>query len=132
MFAAVAGLSPALFNPGGMSGSWMGSTPSGELDQWYPRTFGESFDAKIYSEATPFAYVVALGELDAPPAVMLIVGDDDYFELYDGTAEMFLALRAVGLKPEFRVGDGGHDWSFWRGMEAEAFRFLDTALAPAQ
>ena len=75
----------------------------------------------------PFAYVAGLSPAMDPPKIMLIVGDDDYFQLYDGAAELFLDLRAMGLKPEFRVGDGGHDWAFWRGMEGETFRFLDAA-----
>ena len=128
VFGAVVGLSAGLFKPGGVSWLEAETTAEAEMDAWFPKVFGPHFDVGVYSAQTPFAYAPGMADEAAPPAIMLIVGDDDYFQLHDGAAELYLDLRSMGLKPELRVGDGGHDWTFWRGMEGEAFRFLDAAL----
>ena len=57
--------------------------------------------------------------------ILLAVGDDDFWRLYDGTVEMFTELRRAGLKPELRVADGGHDWDYWRTVAPEVFKFFD-------
>lgn len=38
-------------------------------------------------------------------------GDDDF--LLDRNIEFFHALRNSGIKCQFRVRDGGHDWEYW-------------------
>jgi len=128
MFGAVASLSGAIFKPDGLS--WNQGPPGLTRDgaeDWYPRTFGATFDIDIYRARSPFSLVDEVAALADPPRILLAVGDDDYFELYDGTAEMFLDLRRAGLKPELRVANGGHDWPFWRSMTGEMLRFFDQA-----
>ncbi|MEM6547505.1 MAG: alpha/beta fold hydrolase [Pseudomonadota bacterium] len=132
-FAAVAGLSPAIFMPDGVS--WpdtLATSPTEEQDKWFPRTFGERFDLEIYKAETPFAHLDTMMAAQAQPQVLLTVADDDYFRLHDGTVEMYVELRRRGLKPELRVGDGGHDWDYWRGAAEEAFRFFDGVFHPAE
>jgi S-formylglutathione hydrolase FrmB len=79
----------------------------------------------------PFAHVAAVAALPEPPRIMLTVGDDDFFEHYDGTVEMFMDLRAARLKPELRVADGGHDWEHWRPMAREVLEFIGRGWQPA-
>lgn len=40
------------------------------------------------------------------------IGDDDF--LYAGNAKAFITLRDMNIDHEFRINDGGHDWTFWR------------------
>jgi enterochelin esterase family protein len=125
-FRAVAALSPGLFKPEGLS--WRHGPAlerRANRERWYADIFGTPFDLGLYIAQSPFAYVAQFAEATPRPDILLVVGDDDGLGSYDGTVEMFLELRAAGLKPELRVADGGHDWRFWRAMTPELFRFLD-------
>ena len=125
VFAAAAALSPAIHDPEGVSGRTgpLGATPEAR-ERWYPRTTGPRFDLETFHAQSPFAQVADIGALPAPPRIYLAVGDDDFFDLQEGTVEMYLALRQVGLAPELRVGDGGHDWTYWRSVAPEMLAFL--------
>ena len=124
-FGAIAALSPAIWKPGGVS--WRLSPQFGDaeaLEKWFPRTAGERFDRDLLDAQSPFARVASAARHDPPPRVWLGVGDDDYFDLQDGTAEMYLDLRAHGFTPEFRVIDGKHDWPTWRRMTEDMIRWI--------
>ena len=130
-FGAVAALSAGLFHPDGIS--WEHG-PGGRRwesrDKWYARSFAAPFSLAAYNEASPFAYLPSLQDSASAPDILLIAGDDDEMGAYDGTVEMFLELRRIGLKPELRIGNGGHNHRFWRSMLKETFSFLDQALRP--
>ncbi|MBW4709028.1 esterase family protein [Roseobacter sp. YSTF-M11] len=126
LFGSVVALSPGLFKPGGAS--WRhgpGGARYATRERWYEKTFGEPFNMGRYLVESPFAYAPLAAMSEDMPDVLLAVGDDDYFGAYDGTLEMFLDLRLLGLKPELRVRDGGHDWSFWRAILPETMQFID-------
>ena len=128
-FSAVAALSPAIWMPGGIS--WI-SGPIGETAEerarWYPRTTGESFDMGTFKAQSPFAMLDDVAATGTPPTVYLATGDDDYWDLQDGTVEMYIELRRIGLEPELRVGDGGHDWAYWGSTVPDLLRFFDAAF----
>ncbi len=133
IFSAVAALSPGIWKPGGVSEqSGPAVETAEEREKWYPRTTGETFDMEIFNAQSPFALIGNAARQERPVDVFLAVGDDDYWTLYDGTVEMYIELRRVGLKPELRVGDGGHDWKFWRLMIADVFQFFDANLRAAE
>jgi enterochelin esterase family protein len=125
-FGSVAAFSAGLFKPDGVS--WQHG-PGGRRwesrHQWYSKAFGAPFSLAVYNAENPFTFVDHLQYLERQPDVILIVGDDDQMGSYDGTLEMFLALRSRGLKPELRVDSGGHDHGFWRQMVDDALLFLD-------
>lgn len=125
-YGQVAALSPAIWRPGGVSWSLSPQIlrPEG-LEQWFPRTTGESFDWQVFRAQSPFALVARMAAMPEPPRVLLAAGDDDYFGLQDGTAELYLELRAHGLRPELRVFDGGHDWGLWGRLLDDMLRFID-------
>ncbi len=127
-FSAVVALSPAIFKPDGVSAQAFptGLLP-GDLERWFPNTTGERFDRTVYEEQNPFSLIDDLAARDNPPPIMLTVGDDDFFKLYDGTLEFYLELRAQGLTPELRVADGGHDWDYWRRVTEDMILFVDSA-----
>ncbi|MEO1774547.1 MAG: alpha/beta hydrolase-fold protein [Pseudomonadota bacterium] len=86
VFGAVAGLSPAIWRPGGVSArSGPGAVDLDARERWYPRTTGETFDLATFNLQSPFALVTSVAAADPPPAIMLAVGDDDFFGLHDGT-----------------------------------------------
>ena len=103
-----------------------------EREKWYPRTTGETFDMETLNAQPPFALIGTVARQERPAEVFLAVGDDDYWTLYDGTVEMYIELRRIGLKPELRVGDGGHNWKFWRLMIEDVFQFFDANLRAAE
>ncbi len=49
-------------------------------------------------------------------------GDDDF--LYKGNAALHVLLRDMGIAHEYRVRDGGHEWSYWRSALPEVLRFV--------
>lgn len=131
-FGAVAALSPAIWKPG--AHSWTHGPAALEPEvaaaKFERTTAKEGFDAAVMAEQVPFAELPETDWRGQPPRIMLTVGDDDYFEHYDGTLEMFLDLRAAGMKPELRVTDGGHDWDHWRPQAAEVLKFFGAGWQP--
>ncbi|SLN64888.1 Endo-1,4-beta-xylanase Z precursor [Roseivivax jejudonensis] len=130
-FAAVGALAPAIWKPGGVSerGAPTNRLSAEQRAAWFPNTTGRQFDPDVLQAQSPFAEVAALADLPAPPAVMLAVGDEDYFEFHDGTLEMYLDLRRIGRDPELRVIEGGHDPAFIRAVIGDVLIFLSDAMA---
>lgn len=54
------------------------------------------------------------------------VGDDDF--LYKGNDALHTLLRDRGIPHEYRVRDGGHQWSYWRSGLIEGLRFIGTSF----
>ncbi|WP_428648158.1 alpha/beta hydrolase [Roseibium sp.] len=130
LFSSVAALSPGIWMPGGLSEtSGPANDPPEELEKWFPRTTGKTFDLKTFNRQSPFAYLDELASMKEPPSIFLAVGDDDYWKLHDGTVDMYVELRRAGFRPELRVGNGGHDWKYWRSVTEEALKFLAQRLS---
>lgn len=51
-------------------------------------------------------------------------GDDDW--LGDGNWELHKKMRTKGIKHEYRVRNGGHQWSYWRTGLADALEYITT------
>lgn len=49
-------------------------------------------------------------------------GDDDF--LYKGNAMMHIKLKDKNIPHEFRIRDGGHDWTYWRTGITDALAFI--------
>ncbi|MDH3689190.1 MAG: esterase family protein [Gammaproteobacteria bacterium] len=125
-FSAVAALSPGIWKPGGVSWSLSPQfDPPEEREKWFPRTTGETFDLATFNAQSPFALVANVATYEFPPRILIAVGNDDYWSLQDGALEMYLDLRAHGLKPMLRVADGDHSWKFWRPIVDHVLRFLN-------
>ena len=50
------------------------------------------------------------------------IGDDDF--LYTGNANAHVVLRNMKVDHEFRIHDGGHDWTFWRSSIPGFLRYV--------
>ncbi len=53
-------------------------------------------------------------------------GDDDF--LFEGNALMHIALRKRNIPHQYRVRDGGHNWTYWRESLPEVLRFVSDAF----
>lgn len=125
VFGAVAGMSPAIWKPGGQSWRTGPASMAPEAAaQRFPGTTGTRFDLGVLESQLPFAHVPTVTKLQDPPEILITVGDDDHLGFYDGAVELYLDLRNGGMKPELRVADGGHDWRHWRPMSREVFSFF--------
>lgn len=107
LFTHAAALSPAIYSPG----KEMSETQL----KLFNTAFGDPFDAWVYEKNNPFNTIPK-----TPPPLYLSVGDHDYFDLEEGTIELYLELKSRGIRPELRVLDAGHTWPLWRS-EFEAF-----------
>ena len=54
--------------------------------------------------------------------IYLDCGDDDF--LYKGNATFHILLRDLQVPHEYRVRDGGHQWSYWRSGLVEGLKFI--------
>lgn len=53
-------------------------------------------------------------------------GDDDF--LYEGNALVHIAMRKKEIPHEFRVRDGGHNWTYWRASLPVVLEFISQAF----
>jgi len=49
-------------------------------------------------------------------------GDDDF--LYEGNCLVHIAMRKKEIPHEFRVRDGGHNWTYWRASLSAVLEFV--------
>lgn len=49
-------------------------------------------------------------------------GDDDF--LYKGNSALYIALRERSIPIEYRVRNGGHEWSYWRTGIVDGLKFI--------
>jgi enterochelin esterase-like enzyme len=53
-------------------------------------------------------------------------GDDDF--LYEGNSLVHIAMRKREIPHEFRVRDGGHNWTYWRNSLPQVLEFISQAF----
>ncbi len=53
-------------------------------------------------------------------------GDDDF--LYKGNAALHVALRDKGVDHQFRIREGAHNWTYWRGNIIHGLKFMGDAF----
>ena len=49
-------------------------------------------------------------------------GDDDF--LYKGNSALHVKMRDLGIPHEYRVRNGGHEWSYWRTGLYDGLKFI--------
>lgn len=114
-FAAVALMSPAIY--AGLPPKTSTAVNAG--------VFGEKngFDPKVWNELNyPAAWDAYLAK-QRPVPVFLSSGDDDLDILQD-SYDLYRKLIAAGQPAEYRVVDGGHQWTSWASPSAEAFTYV--------
>jgi len=58
--------------------------------------------------------------------IFIDCGDDDH--LYKGNSTFHMLLRDLNISHEYRVRDGGHQWSYWREGLLEGLKFIGTSF----
>ena len=91
--------------------------------------FGSPFQPSAFNRENVFAFLPDLAKAKTRPEILLTVGDDDYFSLYEGAFLTFLRLRELSVPVELRVTDGNHSWALWRRELERGLRFIDRAFA---
>lgn len=91
-------------------------------DEDYNRTFPGLFGANLQGEARLNDAWKANNPLDLIHSVpmdklrsvryWIDCGDDDF--LFNGNSTLHIEMRKIGLPHEYRVRNGGHQWSYWR------------------
>lgn len=59
-------------------------------------------------------------------AIFLDCGDDDF--LYKGNSALHVLLRDLNIPHEYRVRNGGHQWSYWRSGLLDGLKFISTSF----
>jgi S-formylglutathione hydrolase FrmB len=94
----------------------------------YHGAYGTPFDLNIFVARNPFTRIPTLSRMQHPPKVLVMTGDDDGLNFYEGSTQLFVALRRAGLQAELRVEDGGHDWRLWGKQLPDLLRFVTDAM----
>lgn len=89
--------------------------------------FGSPFNATTFNTENIFRFVDRLSNSTTKPSLLVTVGDDDYFNLYDGAFALFKTLKAHKIPVEFRITDGNHAWRLWSQEIETALLFVDAA-----
>ncbi len=53
-------------------------------------------------------------------------GDEDF--LFEGNSLMHIAMTKTGVRHEYRVRNGAHNWTYWRESLPEVLRFVSDAF----
>lgn len=53
-------------------------------------------------------------------------GDDDF--LYEGNSLVHIAMKKKEIPHEFRIRDGAHNWTYWRGSLPSVLQFVSDAF----
>ncbi|WP_117210663.1 alpha/beta hydrolase-fold protein [Allorhizocola rhizosphaerae] len=128
LFAHALVLSPAVYTPqppADSSARGFGAFGNGDV----------LFDEAVYARLN---YPALLSQVDddLPVRLFIAVGDDEWagpepqHDLDFEAAKLYNAVRRVpGIAAQFRVLDGGHDWSVWRAGFAEGLSHLGRTLS---
>ena len=98
----------------------------------YHGAYGTPFDMGVFVARNPFTRIAELSRTKSPPKILIMTGDDDFLKFYEGSCQLFVALRRAGLNAELRVDDGGHDWRLWGRQIPDVIRFLAGAIQTPQ
>jgi enterochelin esterase family protein len=98
----------------------------------YHGAYGTPFDMNLFVARNPFTRIADLSRMPSPPKVLIMTGDDDGLNFYEGSCQLFVALRRANLHAELRVENGGHDWRLWSRQLPDLLRFLTDAMRNPQ
>lgn len=88
----------------------------------------ENYDVKAYYERNNVLTLVENTPVEAMKSVRWYIdcGDDDF--LYEGNSLVHIALKKKEIPHEYRVRDGGHNWTYWRESLPEVLKFVSDAF----
>ncbi len=92
-----------------------------------PGLEGENRLTEHLKENNPL-YIIKNANIDQLKSVRMYIdcGDDDF--LYKGNSTLHILLRDMQIPHEYRVRDGGHQWTYWRTGLIDALKFIGTSF----
>lgn len=101
-------------------------------EQWIPDlyrgVFGAPFDKARFNAANPFNRAKSLLALTKRPAFYLTIGDSDFPDLIEASADFHVLLKGMGADSTLRVGPGRHFWDTWQQAIIPALEWLAPRL----
>jgi len=122
-FAACAAFSAALFSHESMM-----ATNEAAWNRINSRLFGPYLDGEArlsdhYRRNNPFDVSLAKGrEAYSGLRIYIDCGDDDF--LTDDNCRLHIHFNQMGIKHEFRMRDGIHNWPYWRAALPVGLKFI--------
>jgi enterochelin esterase-like enzyme len=90
-------------------------------------TITDSAVNKYYTQQSAIALINNIPDAQKKAIRWFIdVGDDDF--LYEGNSLVHIAMRKKEVPHEFRIRDGGHTWTYWRGSLPNVLEFVSQAF----
>jgi enterochelin esterase-like enzyme len=90
-------------------------------------SIADSLIVKFYNRQSVPALITALPDsLKKSIRWYVDVGDDDF--LYEGNSLVHIAMRKKEIPHEFRIRDGGHNWTYWRRSLPDVLEFISQAF----
>ena len=118
------------------SGTFSDEEIVNQKDAEYDRYFGDIYGKSLKGEARLTEAWKANSPLNLIHSVPLEklrtvrywidCGDDDF--LFNGNSLLHIEMRKLGLPHEYRVRDGGHQWSYWRSGLATGLEYIGEAF----
>lgn len=123
MFAACVAFSPALFSEESIMETTREEWESMERPVYGPYKEGEARLTDHYRHNNPFDVTTTKGKNAYNNLrIMIDCGDDDF--LANDNCRLHIHLNKLGIKHEFRMRNGAHNWTYWREGLPEGLKFI--------
>ena len=97
-----------------------------QYDQYFKNIYGEKpkNDVSEHWKANSPLYLLETVEKEKLKSIRFYIdcGDDDF--LYKGNSALHLKMRDLEIPHEYRVRNGGHEWSYWRTGLFDGLKFI--------
>jgi len=97
-----------------------------EYDRYFGNIYGEKSEDKMsdHWKAHNPLHLLDSVEIEKLKSIRYYIdcGDDDF--LYKGNAALHVKMRDLEIPHEFRVRNGGHEWSYWRTGLFDGLKFI--------
>lgn len=106
-----------------------------EWDQQWGQIFGgagatgKARLTNFYKENSPFHIFEKENLSDLKALNIYITNGDDEHTLCRSNEELHILMRDKGIPHEYRVGNGGHEFSFWRGELINGLCYISDGFA---
>lgn len=121
---------PELFSAAAPLSASVGPVNLDEAKLIYKRNTPEASDDQIeayYNRHSTVALVKAMDEAEKDKVKWYIdCGDDDRLSV--GNAYVHMAMMEKQIPHEFRVRDGGHNWTYWRASLPKVLEFVSVSF----
>jgi len=95
-------------------------------DQYFGNIYGPKTKDKVsqHWKANSPLYLLDSVDKEKLKSIRFYIdcGDDDF--LYKGNSALHVKMRDLGIPHEYRVRQGGHEWSYWRTGLYDGLKFI--------